>query len=223
AAFEFVDFCGKRIDLNTKRCGGFVDQVNGLVGQVAIRDVAVRQRSGGDNRRVFDTNAVMDFVALFQSAQNGDGVFDIRLAHEHDLEATFERWVFLDVSAIFVQGGGADGAQLSAGERGLEHVGSVNRAFASTCADERVKLIDEQDDLALRVFDFFQNGLQAVFELATILRAGEHGAQIKGNDALIFQNFRDVTRDDALSKAFNNGGHADAGLANQHGVGLGVG
>src|SRR5262249_41191986 len=147
---------------------------------------------------------------------------DIRLAHEHDLEATFERWVFLDVSAIFVQGGGADGAQLSAGERGLEHVGSVNRAFASTCADERVKLIDEQDDLALRVFDFFQNGLQAVFELATILRAGEHGAQIKGNDALIFQNFRDVTRDDALSKAFNNGGLADAGLADQHGIVLGA-
>ena len=118
-AFELVDVGGQRIDLDAQRSGRFVDQVDGLVGEKAVGDVAVRERGRGHDGRVFDAHAVMHFVLLFQAAQDGDGVFDVGFADEDDLKAAFEGSVFLDIFPILVQRGGADGAQLSAGERGL--------------------------------------------------------------------------------------------------------
>ena len=164
----------------------------------------------------------MHFVALFQSAQNRDGVFDIGLADEDNLEAPFERGIFLDVFAVFVEGGGADGAQLSAGQRRLQHVGGVNRALGGARADQGVQLVDEENDLALRVFDFFQHRFQAVFKFAAILRAGQHGAQIERHDALVLQDFGHVAGNDALRETFDDGGLADAGLADEHGIILGA-
>jgi hypothetical protein len=38
--------------------------------------------------------------------------------------------------------------QLAAGERRLEHVGRVDRALGRAGADERVQLVDEEDDVA---------------------------------------------------------------------------
>ncbi len=165
---------------------------------------------------------MVHFVLFLQPAQNRNRVFDVRLAHEHDLEAAFERGVFLDVLAIFVERGRADGAQLSASKRRLQHVRSVDRAFGGAGADERVQLVDEEDDLALRVFDFLQHSLQAVFEFAAILRAGEHRAQIERHDALVLERFRHVARNDALRQAFNDGRLAHARLADQHRIILGA-
>ena len=68
----------------------------------------------------------------------------------HRLEAPLERGVLLDVLAVLVERGRADAAQLAARERGLQHVGRVHRAFGRAGADERVQLVDEEDDAALR-------------------------------------------------------------------------
>jgi len=122
AALELVDFGGHGIDLNTQRRCSFVDQVDGLVGQKAVGNVTMRQSGRGDDGRVFDADAVMDFVLFLEAAQNRNRVFDIRLAHKNDLKAAFEGGVFFDVLAIFVERGRSDGAQLSAGKRGLQHV-----------------------------------------------------------------------------------------------------
>jgi hypothetical protein len=53
------------------------------------------------------------------------------------------------VLAVLVERGGADAAQLAAGEHGLEHVAGVHRALGGAGADDGVQLVDEQDDLAL--------------------------------------------------------------------------
>src|ERR1700732_2437271 len=110
----------------------------------------MRKRGGGDDGGIFYTNPVMHLVALFQAAKNGDGVLDIGLADENNLEAALESSVFLNVLAILVERGGANGAQLAAGERGLEHVGGVYSAFRRSRADQGVKLVDEEDDPAMR-------------------------------------------------------------------------
>ena len=56
--------------------------------------------------------------------------------------------VLFDVLFVFIERGGADGAQFAARERGLQHVGGIHRAFRSAGADKSVQLIDKQDDLA---------------------------------------------------------------------------
>ena len=65
------------------------------------------------------------------------------------------RSVLLDVFAIFIQRGRANRAELAAGQRRLEHVLRVNRAFGGTGSYKRVQLVDEEDDLALGIFNFF--------------------------------------------------------------------
>ena len=54
--------------------GRLVDQVDRLVGQEAVGDVAVRERRRGDDRRVLDAHAVVDLVALLEAAQDRDRV-----------------------------------------------------------------------------------------------------------------------------------------------------
>ena len=58
----------------------------------------------------------------------------------------------------------------------LEDVAGVDGAFGRTRADDGVDLVDEGDDLAVRVLDLVEDALQALLELATVLRAGHHGA-----------------------------------------------
>ena len=113
----------------------------------------------------------MDFVALFEPAQDGDGVFNRGLADQHGLEPALERGVLFDVFLVFVERGGADAAQVAPGERGLEHVGSVNRPFGGASPHERVELVYEENDPPIRFFNFLKHRLQAVLELATVFRA----------------------------------------------------
>ena len=59
--------------------------------------------------------------------------------------------VLLDVLAVLVERGRADGAQLAAREHRLEQVGGVDGTLGAAGADDRVQLVDEQHDVAARV------------------------------------------------------------------------
>ena len=88
-------------------------------------------------------------VALLQPAQDADRVRHRRLADEHRLEAPLERRVLLDVRAVLVERRRADRAQLAAREHRLQEVARRDRALRRAGADDRVQLVDEEDDLAL--------------------------------------------------------------------------
>ena len=67
----------------------------------------------------------------------------------------------------------------------------------------------------------FEHGLQPLFELAAILRAGDQRAHVERDDPLVLQALRHVAADDAAGQPFDDGGLADAGLADEHRVVLG--
>ncbi len=221
-ALELIQLLGHGIDLHAHAAGGFVHQIDGLVRQEAVGDVAVRERRGGDQRGVLDADAVVHLVALLQAAQDRDRVLDAGLAHEDGLEAPLEGGVLLHVLAVLVERGGADAAQLAARQRGLQHVGGVGGALGGAGAHDGVQLVDEEDDLALGLGDLAQHGLQAVLELAAILRARDHAADVEAHDAAVLQRLGHVAGHDALGQALDDGGLADARLADQHGVVLGA-
>ncbi len=129
AALEHVELVRHGVDLDAQPAGGLVDEVDRLVGQEAVGDVALGELRGGDQRGVLDAHAVVHLVALAQAAQDRDRVGHGRLAHEHGREAALERRVLLDVLAVLVERRGADRAQLAAREHGLEQVGRVDRAL----------------------------------------------------------------------------------------------
>ena len=159
------------IDLHLQARRRLVDEVDRLVGQEAVGDVAVRQRRRRDERAVGDAHAVVQLVLLLEAAQDRDRVLDRRLVDEHRLEAPRQRRVLLDVLAVLVERGRADAVQLTAGEGRLQQVAGIHRALGLAGADDGVQLVDEQDDAAALGLHLIQHGLQALFELAAILRA----------------------------------------------------
>ena len=209
---------GQRIDFHAQAGRGFVDQVDGLVRQEAVGDIALRKHSRGHDGGVLDAHAVVDFIALLQAAQNRDRVLDGGLADRHGLEAALEGRVLFDVFAVFVERSCADGTQLAASQRGLQHVRGVHRAFGGAGADEGVQLVDEQNDLPFGFGDFLQHGLQPVLEFAAIFRARHQGGQIQRDDPLGLQNLGHVAGHNSPRQPFDDGGLADAGLADEHGI-----
>ena len=151
AAVDLVELGRHRVDFHPQLRRRLVDEIDGLVGQEAIGDVAMRQYRRRHERRVLDADAVMNLVPLAKPAQDADGVFDGRLVDHHRLEPPLERGVLLDVLAILVERRGADRMKLAAREHRLQHVRRVHRSFRRAGADDGVQLVDEEDDLAFRL------------------------------------------------------------------------
>ena len=222
APVELVHRLGLGVDLHLDARRRLVDQVDRLVGQEAVGDVAVRKLGRRDDRRVGDVHAVVDLVALLQAAQDRDGGLDRGLVDQHLLEAALERGVLLDVLAVLVERGRADAVQLAARERGLQHVAGVDRAFGLAGADHRVQLVDEDDRAALVGGDVLEHGLEALLELAAVLRAGEQRGHVERQHALVLERLGNLAVDDALRQPFDDRRLAHAGLADQHRVVLGA-
>ena len=221
APLDLVDFNRHAVDFDAQPRRGFIHQIDGFVRQKTVGDVAVRQNGRRDNSGVGDAHSMMHFVFFLQSAQDGDGVFHRRLADKDGLETALQRRVFFDVLFVFVERGGADAAQFPAGEGRLEHVGSIDRAFGRSRADQRVELVDKENDCSGRLLDFPQNRFQPVFEFAAILGSGQHPAKIQRDHLLLFESLRNVPGDDALRQSFDDGGFAHTRLSDQHGIVLG--
>ena len=150
---DLVEFGGHGVDLGADPGARLVHQVDGLVGQEAVRDVAVREHGRGDQGVVLDAHAVVHLEALLEAAQDGDRVLDARRVHHHRLEAALQGGVLLDVLAVLVQGRGADAVQLAARQHGLEHVAGVRRPLGAAGADDGVQLVDEEQDPPLALLD----------------------------------------------------------------------
>jgi hypothetical protein len=137
------------------------------------------------------------------------------------LEAALQGAVLLDVLAVLVERGGADALDLAAGQGRLEHVGGVDGALGPAGADQRVQLVDEQDDVAARRTSFMTALMRSsnwprYLVPATIMARSSttirRSARISGTCLV----------DDLLGQALDDGRLADAGLAEQHRVVLGA-
>ena len=70
--------------------------------------------------------------------------------------------------------------------------------------------------------DLLQHGLEPLLELAAVFRAGDQRAHVERQQLLVLQAVRHVAVDDAQRQALDDGGLADAGLADQHRIVLGA-
>ena len=67
AAPDLVELRRHRVDLHPQARRRLVDQIDRLVGQEAIGDVAMREHGRRHERRVLQLDAVMNLVALAQA------------------------------------------------------------------------------------------------------------------------------------------------------------
>ena len=137
------------------------------------------------------------------------------------LEAALEGRVFFDVFAVFVKRGCADALHLATAEGGFNDVRCIHRTFSGTGSDERVEFVDEEDDIFVFA-NLVHDGLDALFELATVFCAGDHKGEVEGDDTLVAEDFRDIAGNNFLGESLGDGCLADTGLADQNGVVLGA-
>src|SRR3954463_3802058 len=86
-----------------------------------------------------------------------------------------------------------------------------------TRPDESVELVDEQDDVAAGA-DLLEDLLQPLLEVTAVAAAGDERTEVEGVELLVLEVLRDLALHDRLSETFDDGGLADAGLADEDGV-----
>ena len=98
---------------------GFVQQVDGLIRQKTVGDIALAQ---GDHRRKHlggHLHMMVLLVVALDAVHHRKGVRYAGLFHPHRLETAFQRLIFFDVLAVLGKGGGADDLNFATGEGGL--------------------------------------------------------------------------------------------------------
>ena len=193
---------------------GLVDDIDRLVRQMPVVDVAVGQFNRGAQRLVGISDLVVILKAGLQSLQDFDRFIFARFADINFLETTRKCPVFFENSAIFLISGGADAFQFTGCQHRFDQVGCVHdTARGRARADNGVNLVDEQDRafLALQLCEYV---FQPLLEITAILGTGQQCAEIQRINGRRFQYFRNFLVDDLFCQSFRDGSFADAGLTN---------
>ena len=93
---------------------GFVDQIDGLIRQEAIRDVAAGSIDGGFDRFIGIADRMELLVAVLDAEENLDGVGFAGRRNFHGLEAAFEGTILFNGLAELGRSGGADALNFAA-------------------------------------------------------------------------------------------------------------
>src|SRR3546814_8814712 len=105
--------------------------------------------------------------------------------------------------------------------RSLEEVRRVHRAFGFARTDQRVHLVDEQDDAAVAGLDLVEHALEPLFELAAIFGTGDQRSHVERHQLAVLQRIGHVAIGVAKRQHFGVRGLTDAGLADQEWIVLG--
>ena len=96
-----------------------VDEVDGLVGQEAVGDVALGQQHCLTQNTLGNFDAVELLVVVGDTLQNFERVLHVRLVDRDRLEAALKRGVLFNVLAILGERRRADDLNFASGERRL--------------------------------------------------------------------------------------------------------
>src|SRR5271169_107890 len=202
-------------------CSGFIHQVNRLVRQEPIWDIAVRMRHREVDGVVCISDGVELFVAILYTEQHLDRVRLVRRGNFNGLETPLERTVFLNRFPVLSWSGCADALNLAARQCRLQNVRRIERTLGRARADQRMELINEDDGI-LRLHQLFHDGFQPLFELSAIFRSSNNQGEIERKNSLVCEERWNLAVGDALRQAFNDSRLAHAGLTNQHRIVLGA-
>src|SRR5579859_1126925 len=160
-------------------------------------------------------------VAVFDAHDDLDRIIFVRRRNLDRLETTLERAVFLDRLAVFRRRGCAYALNLSTRKSRFQNVGRVQRTLGGTGTHQSMKLVDE-DDGVLILHQLFHDGLEPLFELATVLGPGDDEREIERQYTLVSEETGHFAVRDALREPFDNGRLSYSRLADQNRIVLGA-
>src|SRR5690606_13749469 len=134
------------------------------------------------------------------------------------LKSSFECFIFFKIFLILVEGCCTYCAQLSPCEGGLENISSIHCTFSATCADERVNLVDKENDLTIASAHFLYNGFKSLFKFTFVFRTGNEESHIKRINSFGAQIVRHVAIYNPVCNSFSDGGLTHTGFTYQQWV-----
>ena len=215
SAGDLVEFLRHGVALHPQFGCCLVHQVDGLVRQEALGDIALRELYCCDTGIILYTNLVVVLVAFLQSSQDRDGRELIRLIHHHRLESALQGFVLLEVLLILVERCCTDGAQFSTCQGRFQDVGSVHRSLTTTGTYQCVNLVDKEDDAPFGLRHLVDDALQSLLELTLILRTSYQRAHIERIELLVLQVLWHIATDDTPCETFHDSGLTRTRLTDQ--------
>src|SRR3954454_6727427 len=152
----------------------------------------------------------MCLESALETAQNFHGFLYAGLDDIDLLEAPRQGVILLEDAAVLGVRRSTDAREVSGRQRGLEQIGRIQRAARSrTGTNQRVNLVDEQDRVGV-IQQLFAPRLQALLEIAPVLRAGQQRAHIERVYLTTRKNVGNTALNDAACQPFGDGGLAHA-------------
>ena len=158
---------------------------------------------------------MMLLVIFLCLIQNLYCLLDACWLYHYLLETSFQSTVFLDAQLVFLCGGCADAANLSASKSRLQNVCSVHASAACARAYKRMNLVDEKDDVGI-LLHLLHYSLHTLLKLSAVLCSSNHEREVERVDFLVEQLWNDVLRCYLLRQTFNDSAFAHAGLAYEY-------
>ena len=196
---------------------GFVQRINGLVGQGAVGDIAFGKVHAGIDGIRSVGDMVMVLVAVLDVLEDGDGVFGTRRLKCDALETTVKGSVLFNGLSELVDGGGSNALYLAACQGRFEDVCSVERTRSPSGTDDGMDFVDEENNLAV-VLQFINEASQPFFKLSAVLCTSDERCHIQGNDAFVGNRMGNIPLDYPLCQSFDKGGFSDSGLSDEDGI-----
>ena len=143
----------------------FVQQVNGLVWQEAVLDVAVGEDGSCFDGGIRIADMVVVLVLVLNPLEDGNGFLNRWLVDSDWLHPSLKGRIFFD-DTVFVESGSANHLEFTSGQGWLENVAGIHIAITGcTGSNNFMDFVDEEDDF-LTVADFLHQFLHPLFELA---------------------------------------------------------
>ena len=93
-----------------------IDEVDGLIRQITIIDIANRKGDGCLQRRFVDQHLMVLLVLRYDALQDRIALLFTRLIDRHRLETTFEGCILFDVPPVLIEGRRTDDLELTTGQ-----------------------------------------------------------------------------------------------------------
>ena len=157
---------------------------------------------------------MMSLQTLTNASQNFDAFCRIWLGNANWLEPSFERSVFLNVTAVLLQRRGADDLQRIPAQSRLENVCGVDRSLCGPRPDNVVELVNKQDYISA-LLHLMKHRLHALLKISPVFCPCDHCGQIQTDKSFRAQILRNIPLADSLCERLCHGGFSDARLTDQ--------
>gem|GEM_PF-6865395 len=207
-----------RIVFHTFGTTSLIDKIDCLVWEVAIRHITDGEFDSILYSIIVDDEIMKLFKRISESRNNLDSDRFTWFVDIDFLESALESRILFDIFLVLSECCCADDTNLPPSHCRFEDISSIECPFGSSGSDNRMNLVDKENDFIFHLRCLIDNLFDSSFELSSILGSSNHPAEIETHNSLVLHSEWDIALGDTKCKPLDNGGFPDSRLSNETGI-----